>query len=723
MTPDARRSSIPWDRPLSRSVAGRPFLIRYETLAWMALLAVAVFTRFAGLGERVMGHDESLHAYFSYLTSLGQAFEHDPALHGPLLFHLNALVFRLVGHSDLTARLSTAAAGVGVVLMMIPFRRWLGRTGALVAAALLAISPGLLFYSRYLRNDIYVALFTLIWVYSVLRYLAEPRPIWLVTLTLAMAASFSAKETSFIFGGLLGLFLLFRGVRLSRRSIETLRGSPSGDLAGLMLALVLPFAAPVLHIAMGWDPSDTEFPAGLRHAAISTAAAVSLSMAFAIAWFRTGTLKAPLNRVCDLSRALRLFLLFWICQILLFTSLFRNLGPGLASGIVGSLGYWLGQHEVARGSQPWFYYLMLTALYELLPSLLAGAGAWAVLRRSSLPSRTASSEPVSLLPAFAAWWWLGSWLAYSLAGEKMPWLLIHLSLPACLLGGWWLGRRIDVVDWRRTSGLRWKSALLVVPTLYMACAAGVVALEPFRGRDVESTATSARWLFWLLATVAVLLMAARAWRKLGLRRAAPPLALGIVLLVALFTARSAHLASRAHHSLPVEPLAYAQGTPDIRLVLDEIDFLTRRLGLEGRFRVAFGEETAWPFTWYFRGRPGTLYYGDTPRPALANAHMVLVSSRRSPDVRPFLGAESGRLAFVKQDLRLIWWPLEEYRDAPIKRLEDALASREGRRRLWAFAWRRAPGVPLEAWPLTTGFELWTRRDVLARLALTEANTP
>ena len=37
------------------------------------------------------------------------------------------------------------------------------------------------------------------------------------------------------------------------------------------------------------------------------------------------------------------------------------------TGAVGSLGYWLEQQEVARGGQPWFYYLFVTPLYEFLP--------------------------------------------------------------------------------------------------------------------------------------------------------------------------------------------------------------------------------------------------------------------------------------------------------------------------------------------------------------------
>jgi hypothetical protein len=43
----------------------------------------------------------------------------------------------------------------------------------------------------------------------------------------------------------------------------------------------------------------------------------------------------------------------------LFTSVFTNPG-GWASGVIGSLAYWIEQHDVQRGNQPLHYYLFVT---------------------------------------------------------------------------------------------------------------------------------------------------------------------------------------------------------------------------------------------------------------------------------------------------------------------------------------------------------------------------
>ena len=101
----------------------------WEIFAWFILILVAFVLRFHMLGIRAMSHDESLHAYFSYVLYSKGTYQHDPIMHGPLLFHINSLVFWLFGDSDLSARLVPAIAGVGIVALTLAYRRYLGVIG------------------------------------------------------------------------------------------------------------------------------------------------------------------------------------------------------------------------------------------------------------------------------------------------------------------------------------------------------------------------------------------------------------------------------------------------------------------------------------------------------------------------------------------------------------------------------------------------------------------
>ncbi|GAB4417977.1 MAG: hypothetical protein Kow00106_13890 [Anaerolineae bacterium] len=191
-------------------VLTRAYAVRWETLAYAVLLLLAVFTRFYDLGARVMSHDESLHTYYSWRLSEFGEFNHTPLMHGPLLFHMTALSYFLFGDNDFTSRLYPATLGVLIVLFPALFRRWLGRGGALIASALLLISPQLLYYSRYIRHDIPTIFFALVILYAIMQYVdgATPRrPAWLGVLAVGLIGILASKEVSFIYIAIFGSFL------------------------------------------------------------------------------------------------------------------------------------------------------------------------------------------------------------------------------------------------------------------------------------------------------------------------------------------------------------------------------------------------------------------------------------------------------------------------------------------------------------------------------------
>jgi uncharacterized protein (TIGR03663 family) len=112
----------------------------WEKAIYLVILVAAVVSRFWDLGARAMSHDESLHALYSYYLYNGSGYVHNPMMHGPFLFHANALIYFLFGDSDFTARIVPALFGVFLVMSPLLLRRWLGRAGAIIASVLLLIS-------------------------------------------------------------------------------------------------------------------------------------------------------------------------------------------------------------------------------------------------------------------------------------------------------------------------------------------------------------------------------------------------------------------------------------------------------------------------------------------------------------------------------------------------------------------------------------------------------
>ena len=167
------------DRPneppdlLNRWLA-RVYTVNWEAVAYIVLFMLAILTRFVNLGARVMSHDESLHTYYSWRLETAGDYQHTPLMHGPILFHVTALMYFLFGDSDFTARIYPAILGVVLVMMPMLFRRWLGRWGALLCSVMLLISPLLMYYNRYIREDTPCYVAAMLMVFAIFMYMDGP---------------------------------------------------------------------------------------------------------------------------------------------------------------------------------------------------------------------------------------------------------------------------------------------------------------------------------------------------------------------------------------------------------------------------------------------------------------------------------------------------------------------------------------------------------------------
>ena len=185
-------------------------MTRYQWL-WVGVLLLATILRFWDLGGKPLHHDESMHAFFSLTFARNPAsYQYDPLLHGPFQFHAEGLVFmiilaaqRLFGVggaagspwiNDATARILPALFGIGIVALPLGLRRQLGRIGVLVAGLLLAVSPSFVYFSRFLREDIYFNFFMFAMVVCAVQYAHKRTVRWIVGLALATIFAYATFE-------------------------------------------------------------------------------------------------------------------------------------------------------------------------------------------------------------------------------------------------------------------------------------------------------------------------------------------------------------------------------------------------------------------------------------------------------------------------------------------------------------------------------------------------
>ena len=184
-TADASRDfrSNPLNRVLSARLA-----INWEVAFYVTILAAAFALRFWDLGGRALHHDESIHAQWSWGLIQG-SYHHSPIFHGPFYYHVQGLVFLILGANDYTARVSAAIFGMGVRGAPAAAAPATGAVGTMAAVALLAFSPTVVYYSRFFREDIYLAFFTLLAVVAIWRYLEDKRERWIFVFAAAFTGA------------------------------------------------------------------------------------------------------------------------------------------------------------------------------------------------------------------------------------------------------------------------------------------------------------------------------------------------------------------------------------------------------------------------------------------------------------------------------------------------------------------------------------------------------
>jgi DNA-binding beta-propeller fold protein YncE len=314
---------------------------------------------------------------------------------------------------------------------------------------------------------------------------------------------------------------------------------------------------------------------------------------------------------------------------------------------------------------------------------------------------------------FLVYWIAGSWLAYMVAGEKMPWLMTHLALPMAVFGGWWFGWLIYRIDWTRARQSRAVWLIAATPALVFLL---VLLLRngPAFGRSTEEVSSTLQWLLALGVFAALAYGVIHAASRSGWRSASALLGVGGIALLFLLTIRFTYMLNYVNYDMATEYLVYAHGSPDIKRALNEIDLLSERTVGDRNIVIAYDDESSWPMSWYMRLYPNARFYGDNPTSDVMTAPVILVGPKNFEKVRPYVARD-----YVMRPYRRIWWPDQGYFNLTWSDVFHALSDKAARKRLVDIAFYRRftdpddPTKPrdLTQWPTRSEMEMYVRRDV------------
>jgi uncharacterized protein (TIGR03663 family) len=181
---------------------------RRAALVFLAIAAIAAGFRFPQLAARPMHADEGVNGdKVGVLLEQGRYEYSTVDFHGPTLYYAALAMARLHGVTDYhelnEAVLRSVPAMTGVLLVaahfcLIPY---LGFAAAAWAALFTAVSPAMVYYSRYFIHENLLVLFTFGAILAVLAYLRRPAVVWAVVAGAMFGLMFATKETWIIAAG------------------------------------------------------------------------------------------------------------------------------------------------------------------------------------------------------------------------------------------------------------------------------------------------------------------------------------------------------------------------------------------------------------------------------------------------------------------------------------------------------------------------------------------
>jgi uncharacterized protein (TIGR03663 family) len=383
---------------------------------FLLILIGAIFIRFWQLDLKLLHHDEAIHSWFSYELLTKGAWMYDPSYHGPFLYYVTAGMFAAFGSSDLVARLLPCLFGLLLIPLVYCIYRldYITKNQSLLVALFIAISPDMVYFSRFLRHDIFMLFFTFLMLVALLYYFERGQTRFALIAAISAAGALSCKEEMPV---ILLIFVSFFMIAIWRGTFSL----PSTWKRDLILGVLLVVAImSVLYTGFGGHPDTL------------------IGKNFSIT---TSGIHFEMN----------------------------------TTGWYQAVDHWTAMHKQQRLGGPWFYYVPVFLLYELPIFILALIGTvqflvkgidfrlllmriklWVTSRRTAVsvkdlttisihqlqeerPVQTKSDEFFRL----CIYWMILTMAFYAYVGEKVPWLLIPQLLPMCFVA-------VYQLNWQKT---------------------------------------------------------------------------------------------------------------------------------------------------------------------------------------------------------------------------------------------------------------------------------
>ncbi len=413
------------------------------------VMAIATFLRFYWLELKPMHHDEGVNGYFLKTLFDDGVYKYDPTnYHGPDLYYFSLAFAKVFGLNTISVRASTAIFGVLTVFLAFFLRKYIGKIGSIAAALFLALSPGMVYISRYFIHEILFVFFSLGIVVGIL-YFIEGRK----------AGVFAVASMSLL---LLVCFSPSAILLPNQIGIESATALLWIRIGFFLVEAVLVFF--VMRMLLSWNAGQPIY------LLLASACAVLLCATKETAFITIGTMliacacvwlwrkiyvgvigkikenklekveltwsnfRAALGNSTDLLLIIIASLVVFIyVGVLFFSSFFTN-----PEGVIDwfrAYAVWTKAGTKDHTQNGFWAYLK-----------------WGMKTESAILVLSAIGTLIALIKArhrfaiFTGFWAFGMFAAYTIIPYKTPWLALSFILPMCIIAGYGVGEMLRARD-------------------------------------------------------------------------------------------------------------------------------------------------------------------------------------------------------------------------------------------------------------------------------------
>ncbi len=571
----------------------RNFFIDWRVISFIVISVIFIFlSRLIRLGFKPPMHDETMFFFYSYLFAKSGNYTYMPILHGPFMLFFSALFYIFIGATDFTIRLGVAVLGIGLFGWLWGMRKYLGEKATLAAFFLFALSPTVMYYSRFWRNDIPLEFAFLGALYFFLRFLEEGKGSHIFWSIIFCTIAFCIKENSiFFFFTFFNFFLLFLIVKIVENYLAERKTKKFPQLTFnnlftfkiIIPVLITIFILIIIKFIFFWRTFQgiifKDFTVGkfltfgvpFKYYFLFI---LSVAAGFIILSLLIFTIKNNYDSNKIISRFAKMIYekKFYILgaimgaiflYIIIFTSFLTN-RKGFFQIYRETFDYWWGQHLEHRIKGAFHYYMPILLIYEILPLTIVLAGwiysmmknktlkkyilpAWIVFtliytmifayRKTPIdvvywdktfhltsPTHIYLILTITLFGmiqvvryilkketflAFLFYWFWLNLLLYSYAGEKVPWINLHITIPLLLTAAIYIQKMFNDISYSKLKKIA-IPVFVILASYTFASSMKLCFVHPWDTRErliyghttieVQDTATEVKRIAALLGT-------------------------------------------------------------------------------------------------------------------------------------------------------------------------------------------------------------------------------